>query len=251
MCWLCQMSWACCLNRILSSCHYLVENCGRLYIPKMTVLIHFPLHMLFFSMTWTLVHWGVGICIPPLNFGKPLPWQLEWVGRVGWVSSLARFLEIISSAWSVPSQDVEPWTQPPCYRDAQTSPRGDHIRWLMWREPEAPSWHSKHQGQTSKRMSHQMIPVPSLVYVMEQRQVAPLCPVLIPNLRIREQNKWPFYATKVLEQCVTQLWRIGNKDILWYNRMSQAVVNTGSDEAIKVGWNQDYEKSYKTVKNKK
>ena len=61
----------CCLNRILLSIHYLVENCGRLYIPKTTVLIHFPLHMLFFQYDFdTCALRGRRLRTRPLNFGK-------------------------------------------------------------------------------------------------------------------------------------------------------------------------------------
>ena len=141
-------------------------------------------------MTLTLVHWEAGVFVPPLELWKDfsialinwMGWgEVSWHGFWNYSALLGCFLHRMLNLG----------TQPPCYRDAQTSPRGETTCGEKLR---LPADTASINYQTSEWMSHQMIPVPSLC-VLELRprhtswskdQSPPLCPVLIPD----PENLW-------------------------------------------------------------
>ena len=160
----------CCLNRILLSIHYLVENCGRLYIPKMTVLIHFPLHMLFFQYDMdTCPLRGRHLHTLPLNSGNP---------------SVA--FEIIQLCLVGPFTGC--WTLEPSHH-ATGMPKLAHEERPHKVTHVDRTWGSQltQQASVTRQVSGWAIGwflSPAFVYVMEQRQVAPALPC--PNSRPRE-----------------------------------------------------------------
>lgn len=163
-------------------------------------------------MTLTLVRWEIGILVPSLELWQDFSTALiNWMGRK-YPRVALEIIQLLLGRFL--HRMLNLGTQPPCYKDAQTSPWGETTKGDSCGEKlRLPADTASINYQTRKWMSHQRIPAPAFVFSSwgpdvrhwAETRCPPPCPVLIPTQRIREQNKWLFYATKGLEQCVTQL----------------------------------------------